>query len=76
MNQREQAKALVRNMGILHNRSGTEVLLRDLVGEAQNGPPHGGADGSLDEPSWTALRDLCNALDALEGALSHARECV
>lgn len=54
-----------------------ELLLRQLdtlLDEAQNEPPHGKNDGSLDESTWTALRDLltCAARyrDALQDALS------
>ena len=33
-----------------------------IVGEAQNGPPDGKADGTLVDPEWSAMRDLVRAL--------------
>lgn len=35
---------------------------RNLVGKAQNGPPAGHADGTLDVKSWRQMRALTNAL--------------
>jgi len=36
--------------------------LQDIVGEAQNGPPQGSADGSINENAWYALRDHVDAV--------------
>lgn len=49
MNQRDRA------MNALY-RSNLD-LLRDIVGEAQNQPPLGCADGSIPEELWYILRD-------------------
>ena len=37
-----------------------------LIDAAQNAPPLGGADGSLDESQWTALRDFRDAVVNVE----------
>ena len=41
---------------------------RNLLGKAQNGPPHGHADGTLDAKSWRQLRQLSDAIQALQVA--------
>jgi len=43
--------------------------LRAGVDFTQNGPPDGGADGSIDEETWTAARDACVAFEALVRAV-------
>lgn len=48
-----------------------EQLLRkleDVLGKAQNSPPLGAADGTIDEESWYALRAYINALRELRRA--------
>ncbi len=42
--------------------------LRHVVDEAQNRPPLGLNDGSIDEPVWYALRDLVRAWDVCDAA--------
>jgi hypothetical protein len=37
------------------------ALMEQIVGEAQNGPPHGSADGSISEHEWNAASDLVKA---------------
>jgi hypothetical protein len=34
-----------------------------LLGIAQNGPPYGEADGTIDSASWYKLRDIVRALE-------------
>lgn len=57
-----------RTLSSLHQR-----LLQDVVGKAQNGPPHGEADGTIDEVTWKrarllamAMRDLVFAIECIE----------
>lgn len=33
--------------------------LERILGEAQSGPPHGNADGTIDEANWTRMRGIC-----------------
>lgn len=48
--------------------------LRDVLDRAQNGPPEGEADGTIDEPMWTRLRDYARSVDAaLHGFEAHGR---
>jgi hypothetical protein len=64
MTQREQAMRIIgtiRNIYVDGLDSQIEKL-HELVRKAQNGPPDGEADGSLDDENWTRLRDVCNAL--------------
>lgn len=43
--------------------SGVDLAALDtLVGVAQNAPPEGESDGSIDEALWYELRDLVNVL--------------
>lgn len=37
--------------------------LRDIVGKAQNGPPHGDADGTIDAVTWKRARLLASAMN-------------
>lgn len=43
-----------------------------LVGKAQNGPPYGKADGTIDRTTWFRLRHLSDAM----GVLLRAMRCV
>lgn len=36
--------------------------LQDLLDDAQNAPPNGMADGSIPEPLWSALLQLCRSV--------------
>ena len=42
--------------------------LETVLGEAQNGPPDGAADGTLSTAQWTALRDVQRAASMLAAA--------
>lgn len=45
------------------------VEAETVVGMAQNGPPDGEADGTLDEQRWYRARDVSNALTWLWRAI-------
>ncbi len=65
--QLEQARTLVLLLcGRPHEQD--VDLLDAIVEAAQNPPPQGGADGSLDEPAWTALAKLASAARAYREA--------
>lgn len=77
--QNEQAAAAVAKMNhaidsvVAPMRSALREL-RDVLDRAQNGPPDGEADGSIDDPTWTRLRDYANAVDAaLQGFEANAQ---
>lgn len=42
------------------------MLLKKVVGDAQNGPPDGAADGTVDPMLWTLARDLSKALEDVD----------
>lgn len=44
-----------------------------VLGEAQNGPPDGAADGSLTEKQWNALRTKSAALRAMNAPVEEAQ---
>ena len=44
---------------------GALAELRDVLERAQNRPPAGEADGTIDEPLWLRLRDYANAVDSV-----------
>lgn len=43
--------------------------LEQLLDRAQNAPPQGDADGSIDEPVWVALRELVESAKRYRAAL-------
>ena len=45
------------------------VEVDKLLDEAQNPPPWGAADGTIDEPFYAALRELSNAAKQYRAAL-------
>jgi hypothetical protein len=45
------------------------VEIDKLLDESQNLPPHGEADGTIDEPFYAALRELSNAAKHWRAAL-------
>jgi hypothetical protein len=45
------------------------VEIDKLLDESQNPPPQGGADGSIDEEFFAALRELSNAAKRYRAAL-------
>ena len=47
-----------------------------ILGEAQNRPPLGEADGSISEPLWTAFRDWLQARRSLDLALKQVLEAL
>jgi hypothetical protein len=46
--------------------------LEEVLGDAQNGPPDGAADGSIDEATWMALRVVVESAKALRHCLGKA----
>ncbi len=59
--QRDRARAALG--GLYRNAISASALaaLRDVLDDAQNGPPDGEADGSIDEVLWTGLRKMAEA---------------
>jgi hypothetical protein len=63
MTDREKAVAEIDVILPVLNVLESHVLkLEEVVGEAQNGPPAGKADGTLTDPEWSKTRDLVRAL--------------
>lgn len=54
------------DIGFLHGRN---IDLNDVVERAQNGPPDGGDDGTIDEALWYRLRGLSDQLTGLLNVL-------
>lgn len=53
---------------------GDDILaLETILGEAQNGPPDGEADGSFTERRWTALRVMVDAARKFNEALERVQ---
>lgn len=84
MKKRKQPTQLARALGALDvpltRLRSLENQLWEVIREAQNQPPQGEADGTLDERTWTALRDLAEAatrlLTAHETATYYAKHRV
>lgn len=70
-----QAALLLSYLLVERRRINMDVVLEleQILDEAQNGQPDGGADGSIDEHRWRALRTLVDAARAYEGALDSAQ---
>lgn len=62
---RERLDILLGELGDLTSLS---ERLDTLLGETQNGPPDGKADGSICEADWWQVRHVCNALHNILGA--------
>lgn len=70
--QKEMAAALVLEIEAKFRgiSSEVEVLVEDLesvLAEAQNSPPDGGADGSIDEATWKAYSNLARDVSRFMG---------
>ena len=50
------------------------ALLRIVIDEAQNGPPDGESDGSIDEALWNKLKRVEKAMYELTGAVNAMKE--
>lgn len=48
--------------------------LQTILNEAQNAPPDGVRDGSINEIEWDALRDLVEGLKKAESAMRALRQ--
>jgi hypothetical protein len=70
-----QAALLVSYLLVERRRIDMDVVLEleQILDETQNGPPDGGADGSIDERQWRTLREIVDAARAYEGALDSAQ---
>lgn len=55
MNQKERIADLVSRLDLRAKAHLLDELIQ-LVGETQNGPPEGGADGSVNELDWNITR--------------------
>jgi len=60
MTQRNQAEYLISRIDFPDDQK--LKSLERILGEAQNGPPHGEADGSINEQAYGALRDYIDGL--------------
>jgi hypothetical protein len=47
-------------------------IVRDALAAAQNQPPEGAADGTVDAALWIAVRDVANTLSHLANAIETA----
>lgn len=64
--QGERATMIARNLThILPDLTSARDELRDLLGESQNAPPKGAADGTIDADRWARMNVVSGALDAL-----------
>lgn len=48
--------------------------LDEILGKAQNGPPNGEADGSIDADRWARLSELSRAATAFNAAIDRVSE--
>jgi hypothetical protein len=71
-----QRERLIELIGGLDTEKTRDLASRvgTVVAEAQNRPPQGGADGSLDTGAWEACRDAGSALHDLASALERAQK--
>ncbi len=60
-NQRERARVALGRLYSNAVDSAALAALRDVLDDAQNGPPDGEADGSIDEVMWTGLSRMADA---------------
>jgi hypothetical protein len=60
MTQRIRAEHLMSQISLPDDKQ--LVALEEVLGEAQNGPPQGGADGSISPEAWQALSEYITAL--------------
>lgn len=66
MTQKEQADALLKRLSYMFPElDSIRQALDEVVGKAQNGPPDGEADGSIDETFWHGLALINRSLDNL-----------
>lgn len=70
MSQRTQALALLSPIGAVINVQ-TIRALREIVEDAQNGPPDGAADGSIDEALWNELKSIVTAGERMITAIEN-----
>lgn len=74
MNQWERAHDTIEMLqGVSRDPSRHLERLQGVVGDAQNQPPLGVADGSVNENSWYVLRDLAEAARKYTAVLADAR---
>lgn len=73
-NQREKACAATR--AIIAAPRSTDALraLYDVLGEAQNPPPDGAADGSISPDAWNEVRRLHDAMANAQSLFNRAAE--
>lgn len=76
--QRKRAFALARALVAVNPWSDDAAhlwrMLDAVLGEAQNAPPDGCADGTIDKPLWDALRRLSVAHSVYAGAITRLKE--
>lgn len=80
LTQRERALLLIRkieNTKYVNLQSSPLWLdLEELVAETQNGPPDGGADSTISEPMWYALRDFSEAVMLFQKAVENVKVAI
>ncbi len=52
-------------MALIPDVRSLATAAHDLLGVAQNGPPDGAADGTINSDDWHLLRNVSNALAAI-----------
>lgn len=62
MTDRETLDSMLSMLGDL---TSLQVRWDELLGKAQNGPPDGGADGTIDGDTWSYMQSFCRALTQL-----------
>jgi hypothetical protein len=72
MTHREQADSLLKRLSYMFPElESIRQALDEVVGKAQNGPPYGEADGSIDEHVWKRFSVINKTLENL---LYYAKE--
>lgn len=74
MNQKERARLLIDKILEDPLNADHQDELKELLGEAQNKPPQGQADGSIDSDLWYILGGITTAGHAFRDRLRNALE--
>jgi hypothetical protein len=69
-----RALAMLPSSEVIESLHARHLTLRSVLDEAQNQPPLGDADGSIDEAMWTKLRSVELRLSAFIEAVDEVTE--